>query len=65
VFVAAAEQHRLPRHKKVNAMAPTVELIGNRIRIGPLVLSCDQALAVAHRIHDLLSPSFIDPEKGK
>jgi hypothetical protein len=43
---------------------PTVEFIGNRIRIGPLILSCDQALVVAHRIHDLLTPSFIDPEKG-
>jgi hypothetical protein len=45
-------------------MTPVVELIGNRIRIGPLVLSCDQALVVAHRIHDLLTPSFSDPEIG-
>jgi hypothetical protein len=43
-------------------VTPTVELIGNRIRIGPLVLSCDQALVLAHRIHDLLTPSFSDPE---
>lgn len=43
-------------------MTPIVERIGDRVRIGPLVLSCDQALVVAHRIHDLLTPSFTDPD---
>ena len=43
-------------------MTPIVQLIGNQIRVGPLILSCDQALVVAHRVLDLLSPSFVDPD---
>jgi hypothetical protein len=43
-------------------MTPLVELIGNRIRVGPMLLAPDAALRLAHRILDALSPSYRDPE---
>jgi hypothetical protein len=45
-------------------VTPEVERIGDRIRIGPMLLTTDAALRLAHRILDSLSPSFIDPEIG-
>jgi hypothetical protein len=45
-------------------MTPVVELIGNRVRVGPMLLTTDAALRLAHHIHDLLTPSYLDPEIG-
>lgn len=44
-------------------MTPTVELVGGRVRVGPMLLTTDAALRIAHRIQDLLTPSYLDPEK--
>jgi hypothetical protein len=42
-------------------VTPAVELIGDRIRIGSMLLTPDDALRLAHRIADLLTPSFTEP----
>ena len=44
-------------------MTPIVERIRDRVRIGPMLLTPDDALRLAHQIADLLTPSFTDPEK--
>ena len=44
-------------------MTPNVERIGDRVRIGPMLLTPDDALRLAHRLSDLLTPSFTDPDQ--
>ena len=44
-------------------MTPTVERVGGRVRVGPMLLTTDAALRLAHRIHDLLTPSYTDHQK--